>query len=258
MFLQAIKSLNGSSGGSIPPQGTIKSVLTILKLKIMCVICIKRKGIKFPTIKQVETMCNNNPDGFSMVVCNGDLKPAICKTLNQKKFIDLYKKVIQKYDYRTTTMYIHARIKTHGTMRIENCHGWKENGLIFAHNGILSIANRDDLTDSETFFRDIFSPAYRIGGWKMGEKTIKAIIGTSKFVFMDDKGELRYYGHYIEDDGLLFSNTSYNPRPIYSYPTRFDSWWPRDYKDKDTRSLWNQCLEDDYDEFSANDWKNTF
>lgn len=176
----------------------------------MCIICIKKMGVQFPTIKQVQTMCDNNPDGFSMVIGDGKHKPEIIKTLDEKKFLKIYKMVLDKYNWETSSMYIHARIKTHGTMKIENCHGWKENGLIFAHNGILSIRNRGDLTDSETYFRDIFSPAYRIGGWKMAEKTIDAIIGTSKFVFMDNLGNIKHYGQYIEDcGGLLFSNTSY-------------------------------------------------
>lgn len=174
----------------------------------MCVICIKKAGVLYPTVETVKTMCLNNNHGFSMVIADKG-KPQIYKTLDYKKFIDHYRKTIELHDYRTTSMYIHARIKTHGTQRIQNCHGWKENGLIFAHNGILSIANRGDLTDSETYFRDIFSPAYRVGGWKMAEKTIAAVIGSSKFVFMDENGNIRHYGHYIEDDGLLYSNTSY-------------------------------------------------
>lgn len=215
----------------------------------MCIICIKKKGIKFPSIQSVKNMCKQNPDGFSMVVQSGCRKPEIYKTLNEGKFIKRYKDIAQNYDPSCTSLYIHARIKTHGTMRIENCHGWKENGLIFAHNGILSIANRDDLTDSETFFRDIFIPAYELGGWKLGEKTINAIIGTSKFVFMDDNGEIKHYGNYIEDDGLLYSNTSYLQRRYEAYgwdgylPYKGSGYyaktktsasdWNRDFLDKD-------------------------
>jgi predicted glutamine amidotransferase len=195
----------------------------------MCIICIKKKGVQFPTIQQVKTMCDNNSHGFSMVIHGGGKDaPMIYRTLNKEKFLTQYRKILSNYDYKSTTMYIHARIKTHGTQRIENCHGWKENGLIFAHNGILQIDNRDDLTDSETFFRDIFSPAYRVGGWQMGDKTINAIIGTSKFVFMDNNGNIKHYGHYIEDDGLLFSNSSYisysqrlAQRTTSFYPTRY-------------------------------------
>lgn len=184
----------------------------------MCIICIKKVGVLYPTVATVKTMCENNPHGFTMVLADKG-KPHIYKTLDMKKFIEHYKRTIEVHDYRTTSMYIHTRIKTHGTQRIENCHGWKENGLIFAHNGILSIANRGDLTDSETYFRDIFSPVYRAGGWKMAEKTINAVIGSSKFVFMDTQGDIRHYGHYIEDDGLLYSNTSYLDYSRFSRPT---------------------------------------
>lgn len=189
----------------------------------MCVICIKQAGVLYPTVDTVKTMCKANPDGFSMVVSNRKRKPLIFKTMSFDKFIALYEQVSRSNDYRTTSLFIHARIKTHGTPRLENCHGWRSDGLVFAHNGVLSIANRDDMTDSETFFRDIFIPAYKMGGWKMAERTIDAVIGTSKFVFMDKEGEIRYYGNYIEDGGLLYSNNSYIPWNM-RYPKK---WQPK-------------------------------
>jgi predicted glutamine amidotransferase len=219
----------------------------------MCIICIKKKGVKFPSVEIVNTMCSSNPHGFSMVISDGR-RARITKTLNRKKFIEYYKNAVKSYDYNTSAMFIHARIKTHGSERLENCHGWRENGLIFAHNGILSIQNRNDLTDSETFFRDIFSPAYKVGGWKLGEKTINAIIGTSKFVFMDDKGNIHHYGNYICDDGILYSNSTY-----ISYKDRVEKLYPRsryyyNYFDSDYRQEqyeqkeideWNRCIEND-------------
>lgn len=184
----------------------------------MCIICIKNKGVNFPSVERVETMCENNSDGFSVIISDGMNKPRINKTLNKDSFLRTYRKILRDYDPETTTMIIHARIKTHGTQRIRNCHGWKERGVIFAHNGILSIKNRDDMTDSETYFRDIFSPAFAVGGWELAEKTIDAVIGCSKFAFMDDAGEIRHFGHYVKDDnGLLYSNTSYVPRPKYEF-----------------------------------------
>lgn len=219
----------------------------------MCIICIKKKGIKFPTSAQVKNMCDRNGDGFSLVLQSKKNKPSIYKTMNKKKFISFYNKIVNDYNAADTAMFIHARIKTHGTQRIENCHGWKENGLIFAHNGILSITNREDLTDSETFFRDIFSPAYKIGGWSLAKRTIDAIIGTSKFVFMDDFGQIFEFGQYIEDDGLLFSNSTYK-----SWEPTYFARWDRQLKQQGiggfyprTRSCaddWNKdflCQEDD-------------
>ena len=185
----------------------------------MCIICIKNRGVNFPTVERVQAMCDNNSDGFSIVISDGVNKPKINKTLNKERFLTIYRKVLREYDPETTTMFIHARIKTHGTQRIENCHGWKEHGVIFAHNGILSVKNRDDMTDSETYFRDIFSTAFAVGGWDMAERTINAVIGTSKFVFMEDNGDIKHYGCYIKDDnGVLYSNSSYTPRPKYESP----------------------------------------
>lgn len=210
----------------------------------MCIICIKQKGVKFPSMKAVRNMVENNSDGFAMVYYHPSLEVAqVYRTMEERKFIKEYKRVKNMYDAEETSLFIHARIKTHGTMKLSNCHGWvsKECNLAFAHNGILSgIDNRDDMTDSETFFRDIFTPAFVYGGWEAGERAIKAVIGTSKFVFMDCEGGLRYYGNYIEDDGLLYSNTTYQPsvwksykKTTPSYQWAYDEWEPwSSYYDK--------------------------
>jgi hypothetical protein len=51
---------------------------------------------------------------------------------------------------------------------------------------------------------------YRHGGWFEADRLIKDVIGYSKFVFMDNKGNIRHYGDYIKDtDGVLYSNSSY-------------------------------------------------
>lgn len=211
----------------------------------MCIICIKKKSVKFPSMKAVRNMCENNNDGFAIVWYHPTMKQTqVYRTMNQKQFLKEFKRIKNAYDAEQTTLFIHARIKTHGTPNLNNCHGWvsDECGLAFAHNGILSgVANRDDMTDSETYFRDIFTPAFMYGGWEGAERTIKAIIGTSKFVFMDGVGNIAHYGQYIEDDGLLYSNTTYQPAlwksytksqyssrvyPSASYDWDYDEWEP--------------------------------
>ena len=211
----------------------------------MCIICIKEKSVKFPSMKAVRNMCENNNDGFAIAWYHPTMKSTqVYRTMNQKQFLKEYKRIKNEYDAENTTLFIHARIKTHGTPNLKNCHGWvsDECGLAFAHNGILSgVANRDDMTDSETFFRDIFTPAFMYGGWEAAERTIDAIIGTSKFVFMDSYGGIVHYGNYIEDNGLLYSNTTYQPPlwksytkspyssrvyPSASYDWNYDEWEP--------------------------------
>jgi predicted glutamine amidotransferase len=187
----------------------------------MCIIAIKKAGVQFPDITTVETMCDSNPDGFALVYHDTrDGKARTYRTMDREQFLRHYKSVLRSHDFRTTNLFLHARIATHGSLRRENCHGFvdKKCRLSFAHNGILyNIPNRDDLTDSETFFRDYFVPVFRHGGWFEADRLIKDVIGYSKFVFMDNKGNIRHYGNYIKDtDGVLYSNSSFR-RHSYSY-----------------------------------------
>lgn len=183
----------------------------------MCILVIKQKGVKFPTMKQVQACCDNNPDGFALSYSHKG-KITTHKTMDKKEFLDYYKKVMN-LPYKEVSMILHARIKTHGSIGLKNCHCWESDGMSFAHNGILSIKNRGDLTDSETFFRDIFLPIWRKGkSWEMTEPAINAVIGTSKFGFLERNGDIHHYGPFQNEDGILFSNSSYIPR-TYVKPT---------------------------------------
>lgn len=184
----------------------------------MCIIAIKKRGVQFPSVETIKTMCDNNPDGFAMVYnIRGD-KTRVIRSLNSDDIFEAYKQLL-KHSYKKVAFFMHARIKTHGTININNCHGWysDECKMHFAHNGVLKITNRDDMTDSETFLRDIFTPAFLYRGWKGAELAIDACIGTSKFVFMEDDGTIHHYGPYKEDDGMLYSNDSYKEQTWKKY-----------------------------------------
>lgn len=230
----------------------------------MCIIAIKPREVGYPSYKRVKNMCENNSDGFAIVWHVMGEPVRNYRTLNEKKFLKKYNEITSTYKAKDVSLFIHARIKTHGTQKLENCHGWIEDkiGLAFAHNGILSIKNRDDMTDSETFFRDIFAPVFELGGWDAGERAIKACIGTSKFCFMDMYGNLIHYGQYIKgDDGILYSNDSYlectwgkygGCYGSTAYQSRWDKWDrfydKRDKKvEKSSASLATSGYEDDYD-----------
>lgn len=180
----------------------------------MCIIIAKPMGAQFAPKSNVSRACEANPDGFGIAYyTKGDSSVQVFRTLDVKLFKKRYAEVCKR-DPKTTAVLIHARIKTHGTVKLENVHCWHDeaSGLVFAHNGILSIKNRDDMTDSETFFRDIFIPILSFGGWEAANKAINAIIGTSKFAFLNTSGEIFTYGQYIKDRGVLYSNTSYKER----------------------------------------------
>ena len=232
----------------------------------MCIIAIKTKQVGYPSFKRVKTMCESNPDGFALVWQAKDEPVHNYRTLNQGKFLKKYKWLTSTYKAKDVAFFIHARIKTHGSEKLENCHGWIEDtiGLAFAHNGILSIANRGDMTDSETFFRDIFTPVFKIGGWYAGELAIKAVIGTSKFCFMDMHGNLIHYGKYITgDDGILYSNDSYEERTCkqfyyqdYGYGGKYSRYFDKYFGGySKTKVEDKKVTEFDYDNYD--DWYNS-
>lgn len=175
----------------------------------MCILVLKEKGIKYPSLEVVKNCLQANPDGFSIAWnCEGDIKTF--KTMDAKEFMQKYRDIISSYDYNDTAMMLHARIATHGSKKIDNCHCWVGNLLgidtAFAHNGILNIKNRADMTDSETFLRD-----YLEKGQTMSEviNAITKYIGASKFGFLDGLGNVSHFGRFENYKGALFSNPSY-------------------------------------------------
>lgn len=195
----------------------------------MCIIAIKPAGVKRPTKDQLEAMCTANPDGFGYMTWSKKKGLQVRKTMNEEQFL----KWVQKIPDTQPVVY-HARIATHGSVNVRNCHPFlsDDKQWAFAHNGILRIQNERDMTDSETFFRRIAMPMLRAGYHPNDKGDFDAMVNTiidgSKFAFMDGNGNIYTYGNYIKDNGLLFSNGSYQPFKQRwgwrDYPQFHDGW----------------------------------
>lgn len=105
---------------------------------------------------------------------------------------------------------IHFRRATHGSIKTENCHPFADNGVYFAHNGILGVTPTNDMTDSEYAFRKYFVPIIRRYGIDSPELAIavKKIIGWSKFAFLQGD-KIKKFGHFVEIAGCYYSNTNF-------------------------------------------------
>lgn len=205
----------------------------------MCVIAVSPKGQEWPSIEKIQNCVDSNPDGFAVAWNEGGVVKNY-KTMGHKEIMKFYRKFVKTHDYKTTGMVFHARIATHGSKNIKNCHCWISDGIAFVHNGILSVANRGDMTDSETFFEDIFLPIYRANGWDAAVKAINACIGSSKFAFIDGNGNVQGFGQYNTSEGNFYSN--------YSHESYYGSWgktltprgsYIRRYYDEDDYSDWD-------------------
>lgn len=205
----------------------------------MCVICIKKLGVSWPENNLLNNCMQTNPHGFSLAWNEGDTVKNF-KTMSPQALIKKYNQ-IKQLDCKTTAMIFHARIATHGSHKLSNCHCWIEDNIAFAHNGILyDIPVNDDRTDSETFFSDYFMPVMRHSGIKAAGYLAKKIIGTSKFAFLGPKGAVTELGNWVQvkeknNKGtekksgiLLFSNNSFGRTELivpsegmlFNFPTR--------------------------------------
>lgn len=175
----------------------------------MCILVLKKKGVFYPTERIIRNCLIANPNGFAMSF-NCDGKVETYASLEADDFLEEYNYITRHCNKNDTAMMVHARIATHGSVNLANCHGWKGNILgtemAFMHNGILHIRNRDDMTDSETFLRDYLEPCCSLGEFV---NTVEEYIGTSKFGFLDGNGNIVRFGNFITERGIDYSNGSY-------------------------------------------------
>jgi predicted glutamine amidotransferase len=187
----------------------------------MCIIVAKPYGKKFPSFEAVNNCCTNNPDGFAFSVAQKGKKMKTFKSMDKAEFMKEYTAMVMKTPADKSTMVLHARIATHGSKNVDNCHGFlNDTGtLSFFHNGILSIKAREDLTDSETFYRDIFLPIFNMHGLEAAKKAVHAVIGTSKFAFVDANAGLLLFGDYNTHEDCFYSNFTFQKYEpvVYNY-----------------------------------------
>lgn len=146
-----------------------------------------------------------NPHGFGFATTD-----RLFKTLDAEEFFKELKTISKE-----ETAILHFRYATHGSIKLENCHPFRdeETGLIFAHNGVLNITPLNDMTDSETAFRGLFVPVYKEYGFDSQEFVIEthSIIGGSRFAFLDEYGDYKLYGHFIQYKDCWYSNRNFMP-----------------------------------------------
>ena len=192
----------------------------------MCIIAVKIKGADFAPVDIIRNCIEANPHGFAIAWNEGGILHTF-KTMDKDEALAKYTEV-SRLDPDETACIFHARIATHGSKCVAHCHCWDHEGrYAFAHNGVLhNIGSRDDLTDSETFFRDFFVPAYEKVGPDYAFKLASVIAesgGRNKFALLMADGHVWLKGEYIKGQfpgcrgKVYFSNGTYMPRSRYGF-----------------------------------------
>ena len=162
----------------------------------MCCIIYKPKDVQMPNLDILNKIQRVNHHGYGFVSSKHRYK-----TMDYQKFLVHLSKVGVDEE-----CIIHMRWATHGSKCRKNCHPFFENGVYFAHNGVLPIQSVNDMTDSEIFFRSEVYPLVMKYGYE--SKVIESLIsaaGSSKFAMMY-KGKVKLYGSYMKLNGIYYSN----------------------------------------------------
>ncbi len=226
----------------------------------MCVIAVSKKGIAQPDTDTIKRMFENNADGAGYMTARKGrveiskgfmkLEDLLC-ALRYEKFTDADPVV---YHFRISTGGNGAPM-THPfplTNHIANC---KLLDLACpvgcAHNGIISLTadpKDKEYSDTAHFISEYLYYLIRNKKDLRNPAIMDAIknITKSKWAFMDGTGYIATCGEFYEDDGILYSNTSY--RVNYKRFTYTPSYTPPTMNYTRSRKVWHdeEFTEADY------------
>lgn len=214
----------------------------------MCMLCVIPPNV-IPSKDKLVNSALNNPDGFGFaIVIPSEDRIHVEHTMNPDTSIARFLEMRTLYPESYALW--HARLTTHGTTTVDNCHPFLvgyDNRTVLAHNGILPIIqpNGDRRSDTRIFAEELL-PA--IGGVKAldnpqvlnliedfttGSKvcvlTLDPEAKQTCYLIHEEKGK-------IDDDGVWWSNDScdinYNRYSSWSWANKTTSMLVEDEKDE--------------------------
>ena len=245
----------------------------------MCIIIAKEKNGRLPKEEELRNSFEYNSDGAGfMYVENGKVIVDI-GYMTWNNFISHYEKLLKKFNnFKNKSLVIHCRIGTSGKNTPGNTHPYPltdnvkelrkkhiESDIAMVHNGVIKdYGTPKGLNDTQEFivkylypvhknYEDFYENPYFMQG-------LKDITG-SKLVFLTKEDKLFFVGEFTNDNGLLFSNTSYKVSLNYTYRGGYyssseDDWYyemyqrekdkERDYHDKEYLEEYMLPLESDW------------
>jgi len=213
--------------------------------KVMCIIAAKPQGVKPPSMDVFEECFKNNAHGAGLMV----LRPGADVIELHKGFMKFedFKKAYEKANVTEDDQAVfHFRISTSGLIDGGNCHPYivstkdkilrrkksRVKGMAFAHNGVISELNGVDkkLNDTQLFAKWYLSDPVLMNNIFDSETLqdlVEGYIGSSKFAIMQPGKTMLLIGKFIEDEGMLYSNTTYEkPKyPDYGYSYNGYDWY---------------------------------
>ena len=196
----------------------------------MCIICVSPKRVRQPNVTTIRRMFRNNPDGAGYMVAR-DGKVTISKGfMNVDEYIEAIR--AEHFTAKDPVVY-HFRISTQAGVNPQMTHPFPLSNRIehmkvldvecscgVAHNGIIRLTtdrNNREYSDTALFIANYLSLIIREPGDLKDERVLTLIhrLAGSKLAIMDGDGYIATVGEYINQKGLLFSNTSFETDTYY-------------------------------------------
>lgn len=199
----------------------------------MCIIVAKAKGIKMPDGKTLLRCFEHNPDGAGIMWAENDIVNIRKGFMSYKEFDGFLSNLSNRLNLTDTALVMHFRITTHGNTTPQNCHPFpiskkikdlKQTAITtdigVAHNGIIPVKCIPKLSDTQTYIVKRLSAVKRVRSDFYSNphimKTIEDEIH-SKMCFLTDKEEIYTIGQFVEENGVLYSNNSYEEYTSFSW-----------------------------------------
>ena len=198
----------------------------------MCIIVGKAKKIKMPDGKTLLRCFESNPDGAGMMWVEQGVVHIRKGFMNYAEFDSFISKLGNRLDLTDIALVMHFRITTHGSTNPQSTHPYPITRRIahlkrtsfttnigVAHNGIIPIKCHKTLSDTQTYIMRHLSYIKKLNPDFYKDKSIMEKIEKdihSKMCFLTKDEEIYTIGKFIEDDGVLYSNSSYEE--YYDFP----------------------------------------
>lgn len=231
----------------------------------MCILIFTPAGTTVPA-DHLARACKANPDGFGYAIIGDDGLYADW-SMDAATLIDSFTESRKRWPNGHAMF--HARIATHGTVDLGNCHPFwiGDHNAILGHNGIMPHVPTDGVRSDTRVFAEDWLPSLGVQMLdnESDRKELGKFIGYSKLVVLsvDDQLQNDWYiinEHYGDwDKGVWYSNDSYLPsRPRWN---GYGGWqghggglWVPSTRGPSTSALSDDVLFDD-DAAFTDDWK---
>ena len=208
----------------------------------MCIIVAKPSNTDMPSEETLMNCFLSNPDGAGFMWADGKSVNIRKGFMEWEDFIEALDEEIPEYRRKETALVMHFRIATHGKVQPMCCHPFPISSKLedlqktecrarfgVAHNGVIQgRTTNDKRSDTMDFIVKVMAPLMKMNpGFMHNDHALDLLEGAcgSKLAILDNSGELVTIGAFIEQDGVLYSNTSYLPvmSRYSSYASLFDA-----------------------------------